>query len=282
MTEELSVSDVIPAAIERVYEAFLSSDEHSAMTGARATASSEAGGVFTAWGGYISGTNLVLEPYERIVQTWRAEDFPPDAEDSHLEIVFASLEGGTEITFIHTNLPAGMGDGFTEGWQKFYLEPMRAYFGAQAKSAGNQAQARATASTVPPPPSTKKVPAIAVEASTKNVQATAPTRKAAPKKPAAPKKAAVPKKVGAKKAAPKKSAAKKAAPKKTAPKKASPKKATPKKSLKKGAPKKKAARATPKKASKSRAAPKAKASKKASAKKPVQKKSSRKKLAKKK
>ncbi len=183
------VSDVIPAAIERVYRAFLSSEEHSAMTGSTAVASDEVGGALSAWEGYIHGTNLVLEPFTRIVQSWRAADFPADAADSTLEIVLVPKGPHTQITLMHTNLPDGMGGGFTEGWQKFYLAPMHAYFTSRvsAHTGPNDASANvATAKKMGP-------------------------RKVAAKK-AAPKKAA-PKKAASKKAAPKK-AAKKAAPKK--------------------------------------------------------------------
>ena len=214
MSDELTISDLIPALIERVYGAFLSSVEHSAMTGSTAVASEDVGGAFTAWDGYIRGTNLELEPFLRIVQAWRAADFPPGAEDSLLEIVFEPVGANTQITFVHTNLPDGMGDGFTEGWQKFYLEPMAAYFAGPREPAASGAT-----------PAAKK----------------AAPKKAAPKKAA---KKAAPKK-GARKAAPKK-AAKKAAPKKAA------RKAAPKKAAKKAAPKKAAKKAAPKKTARSK------------------------------
>jgi uncharacterized protein YndB with AHSA1/START domain len=227
MTDELSVSDVIPAAIERVYRAFLDTELHSAMTGAKAVASNELGAPFSAWDGYISGKNLELEPFRRIVQAWRAADFPEGSEDSRLEILLAERGPDTELTIVHTNLPRGMGDGFSEGWQKFYFSPMRTYFGS--------------------------TPAPAAKATAKKRAA----KKAAPKKAAAKK--AAPKKAAAKKAAPKKAAAKKAAPKKAVAKKAAPKKAA----AKKAAPKKAAAKkAAPKKAAAKKAAPKKAAAKK--------------------
>ncbi len=219
MSEELMVSDVIPAPIERVYRAFLSSEEHSAMTGSTAVASDEVGGALSAWEGYIHGTNLALEPFTRIVQSWRAADFPADAADSTLEIVLAPKGSHTQITLMHTNLPDGMGGGFTEGWQKFYLAPMHAYFTSRA------------------PDHTDANDAVNVAATKKTGPRKAVPRKAAPKK-AATKKAA-PKKAASKKAAPKKAASKKAASKKAASKKAASKKAVPRGTPKKAASKKK-------------------------------------------
>tara|TARA_B110000046_G_scaffold58485_1_gene65541 strand:+ start:2113 stop:2247 length:135 start_codon:yes stop_codon:yes gene_type:complete len=41
------------------------------MTGIEATYSDIKGEAFTAWDGYISGVNIELAPYERILQKWR-------------------------------------------------------------------------------------------------------------------------------------------------------------------------------------------------------------------
>jgi uncharacterized protein YndB with AHSA1/START domain len=210
MAEDLSVSDVLPAPIDVVFDAFLDSAVHSAMTGGAAKVSDRVGDDFTAWGGYITGTNLELERPTRIVQRWRADDFPEGADPSRLEILLSEKGPHTEITFVHTNLPDGMGQGFTEGWMKFYILPMKAYFETApgAKEPGKAAPRRVA--------------------------------KAAPKKVTAKK--AAPEKVTAKKAAPKKAASKKRAPKKAAPKKAASKKRAPKKGARKPASKKPASK----------------------------------------
>ncbi|MFO0611271.1 MAG: SRPBCC domain-containing protein [Polyangiaceae bacterium] len=219
MTESVRVSGVVAAAIERVFDAFLESEAHSAMTGGPANVSAVLGTPFSAWDGYITGSNLFLDRPKRIVQSWRASDFPAEANDSMLEILLDERDGGTEITFVHTGLPIGMSRGFLEGWHKYYLEPMQTYFG---KAPAPKSRAKASAGG-------------AVKAAAK---------KTAPKK-------AAPKKAAPKKAAPKKTAPKKTAPKKTAPKKAAPKKAAPKKAPAKKAPAKKApAKAKPKKTTK--------------------------------
>jgi uncharacterized protein YndB with AHSA1/START domain len=82
----------------------------------------------TAWDGYISGVILELEPYERIVQTWRTTEFPEGSEDSHLEVLLVSVEGGTRITLLHSDIPDGQAEMYDEGWEDYYFKPMRAYF----------------------------------------------------------------------------------------------------------------------------------------------------------
>ena len=71
MTYNFELSDVLPATPQAIYDAWMSSDGHSAMTGAPATIDPQLGGAFEAWDGYIAGRTLLLESGRRIVQSWR-------------------------------------------------------------------------------------------------------------------------------------------------------------------------------------------------------------------
>jgi activator of HSP90 ATPase len=126
--ESITVSTVLPATPERIYTAWLSGRQHSAMTGGKATVVARVGGKHTAWDGYITGRTLELEPDRRIVQAWRSADFPDDAEDSRLEVLLEPAAGGTKITLKHSHIPAGQGAGYKQGWVENYFNPMRAYF----------------------------------------------------------------------------------------------------------------------------------------------------------
>jgi hypothetical protein len=104
------------------------------MTGSRATvASTELGGAFTAWDGYIDGVHVALEPGRRIVQAWRSDDFPADAPESYLELLLEPARGGSQVTIRHRELPAGQGPGILAGWDEFYFTPMERFFTAEAK-----------------------------------------------------------------------------------------------------------------------------------------------------
>lgn len=129
--DAVEVSGVVAAPIEAVFDSFLDGALHAAMTGSEATSVPEVGTSFTAWDGYISGKHLSFERPARIVQAWRAADFPSGAEDSRLEIRLESVKGGTRVTFVHTEIPEGMGPGFQAGWSQYYLDPMTAYFESQ-------------------------------------------------------------------------------------------------------------------------------------------------------
>ena len=85
-TESFRISTAIAATPAQIYEAWLDSEQHAAMTGGEATVDGSVGGTFHAWGPYISGTTVELETDRRIVQSWRTNEFPADAPDSRLEI----------------------------------------------------------------------------------------------------------------------------------------------------------------------------------------------------
>lgn len=132
MSIEFEVSDVIPAAQDEIYNAWLDPEEHSKMTGATAKVSPDLGGTFEAWDGYIQGKNLELEYPRRILQAWRTTEFDATEPDSRLEILLEPASGGTRITIRHSNLPEH-GMQYREGWMDAYFEPMKAYFGEKAR-----------------------------------------------------------------------------------------------------------------------------------------------------
>jgi activator of HSP90 ATPase len=130
MAYDFEVSDVIPARVDVVYDTWISSEGHSAMTGAAATVDPHVGGVYEAWDGYISGTNLVLEPGRRIVQSWRTTEFTDDDDDARIEVLLEPAENATKLTIRHTNVPDGHRSYENGGWQSNYFDPMREYFGS--------------------------------------------------------------------------------------------------------------------------------------------------------
>jgi uncharacterized protein YndB with AHSA1/START domain len=130
MTETIEVSTILPASPQQIYEAWIDSDQHSQFTGSPAEINPQVGGSYSAWDGYIKGVTLELTPYSRILQSWRADDFPPEAEDSQLEVRLEEVSDGTLLTLVHTKLPDGQGDEFKQGWMDFYFTPMQAFFSA--------------------------------------------------------------------------------------------------------------------------------------------------------
>ncbi len=127
-TMEFELSTTINASIEDVFNAWLSSKEHSLMTGGEAKCSQKINQPFEAWDGYISGKNLEIISNQKIVQSWRTTEFTEEEEDSILELNFEEIDGKTIINMKHSKLPAH-GEQYVNGWKEHYFEPMKAYFG---------------------------------------------------------------------------------------------------------------------------------------------------------
>jgi uncharacterized protein YndB with AHSA1/START domain len=154
---------------QQLYDAYLSSKDHAAMTGMPATwhrpstgkdvAVGEVGDEFRGFGmtgsdgkfQYLLGGKLLdLVPGKEIVMTWKAVmwGLPAGAPDCILTLTFAKSPGGAEIRLVQVNVPdlpddgakAADGEVQTEtdhvntNWYFRYWEPMRKYFAAQAGS----------------------------------------------------------------------------------------------------------------------------------------------------
>ncbi len=128
MKESIELTATFKASPAAIYAAWLDSKAHSEMTGGTAICSDQIGGEFTAWDGYITGTNKSLKPNEEIIQSWRTSEFQPADEDSELTIRLAAVAGGTELTLIHRHIPEGQTQ-YKQGWINHYFTPMKAYFG---------------------------------------------------------------------------------------------------------------------------------------------------------
>ncbi|MHA2163467.1 MAG: SRPBCC domain-containing protein [Candidatus Thorarchaeota archaeon] len=128
MTEKLRTSSIIPGRPEDIYEAWLDSEKHGAMTGSKAEVEPGIDGKFTAWDGYIEGSTIEMEPGRRILQKWRTSNFPDGSPDSILEIVLEDVRKGTRVVLVHTEIPDGQAAEYEEGWREFYFEPMKRYF----------------------------------------------------------------------------------------------------------------------------------------------------------
>lgn len=122
------MSVTLDASAQQIYDAWMSTDGHSAMTGSATQVDPKIGGAFSAWDGYIFGKTLELEAPRRIVQAWRTTEFPEDAVDSRLEVLLEEKNGKTKLTLIHNDLPEDQADSYKVGWKDFYFKPMKKYF----------------------------------------------------------------------------------------------------------------------------------------------------------
>jgi activator of HSP90 ATPase len=128
MKDRISLTIELPVSPRQLYDAWLSSEEHSAFTGSPADIKAELGGSFKAWNGYISGRTLAMKPHWRILQAWRTTDFSSNDPDSLLEVLIEKTATGCTLTLNHSKIPHGMGEAYRQGWINNYLAPMTKYF----------------------------------------------------------------------------------------------------------------------------------------------------------
>jgi activator of HSP90 ATPase len=125
---EIKQSVLIDASPVEVYEAFVDPKKHAAFTGQGATGTPKVGGKFTAGDGYISAKFLELKKGERVLQEWTTTEWPEGYPPSHLELRFKSKGKRTELTMIHSKVPAEQVEYYAGGWKEWYWEPMKKYF----------------------------------------------------------------------------------------------------------------------------------------------------------
>jgi activator of HSP90 ATPase len=128
MSEQIELAAVLPVEPERIYKAWMDEDAHTLFTGENAVINPIEGGRYSAWDGYIRGRTLTLEPFRRILQSWRTSDFPTDAPDSMLEVLIEGRAGESVLTLRHSEIPYGQANQYEECWRNFYLQPLLVYF----------------------------------------------------------------------------------------------------------------------------------------------------------
>jgi activator of HSP90 ATPase len=126
---------VIAAPRARVYAALTDANRFSSMMAysmvpkaAPATIAQGAGGAFKLFDGHVTGRHIELVSNRRVVQAWRAADWPAGV----YSIVRFELTGDgpqTTIQFDHTGFPVGQGEHLVQGWEANYWTPLRKLLG---------------------------------------------------------------------------------------------------------------------------------------------------------
>ena len=114
----------INASPNAVYDALMDSKTHSLFTGSKARISRRVGGTFTAYDGYAEGKNIELSRGKKIVQSWRARDWPK-RQYSKATFAMRKVRGGTKLTFTQTGVPGRKYRSIKQGWSDFYWAPLK-------------------------------------------------------------------------------------------------------------------------------------------------------------
>lgn len=123
----ISQEVVVSASPGEVYSVFMDSVRHAEFTGSEASIDNKVGGSFDVWDGYASGKNIELIPGQKIVQSWRANDWP-EGQESEITINLTPFDEKTRLLFTQKNIPDDFVADIEEGWRDYYWEPLKEYF----------------------------------------------------------------------------------------------------------------------------------------------------------
>lgn len=118
---------ILGATPHQVFEVLMDQQQHAALTKGEAQISRRVGGSFSTFDGWASGKQLELVPDTKIVQTWRAEDWPIGVISTCV-YVLSAVRGGTKVNFQQTGIPKTFLKSVSQGWHDYYWEPLQALF----------------------------------------------------------------------------------------------------------------------------------------------------------
>ena len=120
----------LPAPPDQLFDMYLNAESHAAFTGGPVVIDAVAGAAFQAFDGMLSGSVLHVAPKNLIVQRWRSGNWPAEAIDSVVSLSFWPEGEGGRIELVHANVPESDFAGVSQGWEKYYWTPWRAFLEA--------------------------------------------------------------------------------------------------------------------------------------------------------
>ena len=128
-TKSIKQTTQFKAPPHQVYEMLMDSKKHGQFTGGKAKISRKVGGKFSVYDDYAEGKNLALVPDKKIVQSWRASDWP-EGHYSKVTFALSNNKAGTKLTFTQTGVPSEFFADIKQGWIDFYWNPLKELLGS--------------------------------------------------------------------------------------------------------------------------------------------------------
>lgn len=113
------------APVKVIFDLYAIARQHAKVIGAPVVLQRRVGGRFSAWGGSVSGVNVVLESPALITQAWRTSDFPPgNFSILHLALAPAG-RGRTRLTLTQHGVPQSLAREIEGNWHACYWDNIR-------------------------------------------------------------------------------------------------------------------------------------------------------------
>ncbi|KKQ96360.1 hypothetical protein A3E15_02195 [Candidatus Woesebacteria bacterium RIFCSPHIGHO2_12_FULL_42_9] len=113
---------VIKASIGKVWQALVDPEQIEKWGGGPAKMSASPGDNFSLWGGDIWGKNSKVIPNKLLIQDWYGGKWETP---SKVSFELKEINGNTELTLIHKNLPQEGWKELYDGWKDYYLGPLK-------------------------------------------------------------------------------------------------------------------------------------------------------------
>ena len=139
MLKTIEQSVRFSASARELYDLYIDPKKNAEFTGGgKVKISPKAGSAFSAFDGMLEGTTLLAVPGRMIVQRWKSCMWKAGDLDSTLVITFHDQGKHGRIDLVHVNVPTHDHAGVTQGWKKYYWQPLAAWL----KKRGKAEQAR--------------------------------------------------------------------------------------------------------------------------------------------
>ena len=119
--KKLSRKYEIKARLSEVFHALTSEDLIEQWSFSEAKMDLKPGGKFSLWGGDIVGVNREVSE-TRLVQDWKEAPWP---EMSRVTFTLSEMNGITTLELVHEGIPEASFKGISEGWDEYYLGPLK-------------------------------------------------------------------------------------------------------------------------------------------------------------
>lgn len=126
-TTTIKQGGMFPQTPHEIYEIWLDSKLHSALTGDAAKIVRKVNGVFSTFGGWATGVNVELVKDKKIVQTWRGSDCSEGAFSTLTLKLIPAPGGRTKLIFTQTGVPTDVAEDVAQGWRDFYWTPLKKF-----------------------------------------------------------------------------------------------------------------------------------------------------------
>jgi len=114
----------IRAPIEKVWQALVSPEKINKWGAGKAKMSEKEGEEFSLWSGDIHGKNVEVVPGKKLIQEWYGGDWP---KPSKAIFTLTEREGKTILKLEHTGVPEKEHDAIDQGWDDYYLGPIKKF-----------------------------------------------------------------------------------------------------------------------------------------------------------